>query len=132
MTRLTAAQIAHLDGMMQARRTRELAEIAAVAQRSHDERLQQLAAGDVGGRQEDALLEIAQATADAVVRQDIQDVRDVAAARARIANGTYGVCVDCGEPIVYERLLAFPTAKRCIRCQRQHELARNRSGQARP
>ena len=43
------------------------------------------------------------------------------AAMARIAGGSYGSCIDCGETIGFERLLAFPTAKRCIVCQRQRE-----------
>ncbi len=39
-----------------------------------------------------------------------------------MADGRYGVCVDCGAEIGYEPLLAYPTAKRCIACQRQHEM----------
>ena len=49
------------------------------------------------------------------------DVRDILAARLRMNAGTYGTCVDCGEAIGYQRLLAYPTAKRCIACQREHE-----------
>ena len=39
------------------------------------------------------------------------------AALARIANGTYGVCLECEEPISAKRLAALPTAALCIRCQ---------------
>ena len=39
--------------------------------------------------------------------------------------GAYGKCVDCGDAITYERLDAYPTAKRCITCQSRHE---NRRG----
>jgi RNA polymerase-binding transcription factor DksA len=35
--------------------------------------------------------------------------------------GSYGVCVDCGGEIEYERLKAAPAAFRCINCQRLHE-----------
>jgi len=48
-------------------------------------------------------------------------LRDIKAARERLSAGTYGICTDCGEPITYERLLAYPTAKRCIHCQRLRE-----------
>lgn len=39
------------------------------------------------------------------------------AALARIANGTYGICLECEEPISAKRLAALPTAALCIRCQ---------------
>lgn len=35
-------------------------------------------------------------------------------ALARVDNGTYGICVDCGEPIPVERLRALPFAMRCV------------------
>lgn len=50
-----------------------------------------------------------------------QELRDVEAAQARIERGEYGVCIDCGEDIGFSRLQAYPTAKRCIRCQARHE-----------
>ena len=41
----------------------------------------------------------------------------VDAALARIADGTYGTCIRCGNPIPTERLEALPWAARCIDCQ---------------
>ncbi|GAB3590300.1 hypothetical protein GCM10027446_04720 [Angustibacter peucedani] len=43
-------------------------------------------------------------------------LRDVEAALVRLADGDYGRCEVCGEPIDPERLVARPTARRCIRC----------------
>lgn len=59
-----------------------------------------------------------------------QELRDIEAAQARIGQGAYGVCIDCGDDIGYTRLLAYPTAKRCVRCQERHEklYARNPDG----
>jgi RNA polymerase-binding transcription factor DksA len=37
-------------------------------------------------------------------------------ALARIADGSYGACSVCGEPINPARLAALPTATTCIRC----------------
>ncbi|MGI9379849.1 MAG: TraR/DksA family transcriptional regulator [Methyloligellaceae bacterium] len=34
----------------------------------------------------------------------------------RIANGTYGICVSCEQPISTERLEAVPHASRCRNC----------------
>jgi RNA polymerase-binding protein DksA len=49
--------------------------------------------------------------------RDLEELQDVEAALARIREGTYGLCLRCGEPIPFERLTAFPTAKRCRTCQ---------------
>jgi DnaK suppressor protein len=42
-------------------------------------------------------------------------------ALARIQNGTYGVCEDCGEDISIERLKARPVTTLCIKCKSQRE-----------
>lgn len=42
----------------------------------------------------------------------------------RIANGSYGLCVDCGVSIATARLHANPTALRCVGCQDKAEHAR--------
>ncbi len=42
----------------------------------------------------------------------------------RIADGSYGLCVDCGTGIVTARLHANPTALRCVPCQEKAEQAR--------
>jgi DnaK suppressor protein len=41
----------------------------------------------------------------------------------RIADGSYGLCVDCGVGIATARLHANPTAMRCVDCQSKLELA---------
>ncbi len=38
-------------------------------------------------------------------------------ALARIANGTYGKCVNCGKPIPEERLVALPLTLYDVECQ---------------
>ena len=57
----------------------------------------------------------------AIIDRHVQELRDIEASRARIADGSFGTCTDCGGDIGFERLLAYPTAKRCFSCQRQHE-----------
>jgi len=42
----------------------------------------------------------------------------------RVADGSYGLCVDCGVGIETARLHANPTAMRCIGCQEKAEKAR--------
>jgi DnaK suppressor protein len=39
----------------------------------------------------------------------------------RIADGTYGVCENCGNPIGKHRLMAFPRATLCLSCKQREE-----------
>ncbi len=66
--------------------------------------------------------------ADEIFEADIEtidtqarELRQIEAALARIARGTYGECIDCGEDIGYARLQAEPEALRCITCQERYE-----------
>ncbi len=45
----------------------------------------------------------------------------IVAAEHRLAGGQYGLCEDCGEPIGFARLEAYPAASRCVRCQEGEE-----------
>lgn len=121
MSSLTAEQISNLTALMDERFVREMDEIRSVAARSRDEREQEILAGRPADQVDTVLAEMSLASDYAVVRQDVEDVRDIIAARQRLADGSYGVCVDCGEDIAYQRLVVYPTAKRCIDCQRLHE-----------
>jgi RNA polymerase-binding transcription factor DksA len=51
----------------------------------------------------------------------LKELAGIAAARERASAGTYGECVDCGEPIARERLAANPAALRCAACQARRE-----------
>ena len=42
---------------------------------------------------------------------------DTSLALEKIADGRFSVCETCGESIGYPRLLAYPSARRCLRCQ---------------
>lgn len=53
------------------------------------------------------------------------EIKDIEAALMRIADNEYGMCRDCGRAIHFKRLLAYPTAKRCLACQRLYEKANN-------
>jgi DnaK suppressor protein len=57
----------------------------------------------------------------ALIDRHIRELRDIEATRERVKTGGFGNCADCGEEIAFERLCAYPTAKRCVRCQGQRE-----------
>jgi len=54
-------------------------------------------------------------------RKRLQEVDE---ALDRIANGTYGICEECGEPISLKRLEVRPVAKYCVACLSKMEKGR--------
>ncbi len=54
-------------------------------------------------------------------RNDRQLLHLVEDALARMAKGTYGLCVNCEEPIKEKRLAAIPWARLCMPCQELSE-----------
>ncbi len=52
---------------------------------------------------------------------DRQLLESIDAALQRIADGAYGKCIHCGEPILEKRLEAVPWARHCLRCQDLNE-----------
>jgi RNA polymerase-binding transcription factor DksA len=113
---LTKEQITHFAQRIDARKSLLLDEIRHVLARSRNEYYVDLigGAGDSGDAAAASLL---RDITEAEVIRDIGEVRDIAAAEDRIAAGKYGLCTDCGEPVRYKRLDAYPTAKRCFTCQ---------------
>lgn len=55
-------------------------------------------------------------------------LEEIAAAQARLATGTFGVCERCAAPIPLPRLRAVPTARLCIGCERAAESSGPRPG----
>ena len=127
---LTASERAALEAKLRARRDELRAEIAAQLKNQDDPRLVGLR-----NRMEDT---DDWAVADAMAAMDIASVSrvlailtDVEAALARLADGSYGECVDCGVPIPFARLSAYPAAKRCVGCQEIAEALLRRTGSPR-
>jgi DnaK suppressor protein len=57
-----------------------------------------------------------------------RELSEVLAARRRVEDGSYGICLECGEPIDERRLLALPSTAFCTSCQhkQEHQVARPR------
>ena len=60
---------------------------------------------------------------NALLENSAEQRAEVVAALARLDEGTYGVCVDCGKPIPDARLEVRPEAARCVEDQAKHEAA---------
>jgi phage/conjugal plasmid C-4 type zinc finger TraR family protein len=69
----------------------------------------------------DAGSTLSEADRTEAILQSARSQRDeVFAALARLADNSYGLCVDCGNQIPEGRLDARPEAARCVSCQAKH------------
>jgi len=78
-------------------------------------------AGRVSDLEDQSLADLLVDVNLAEVTRDVEEIRAIERALKRMALGTYGICVNCGQPIEPERLKAYPTANRCAACQRAYE-----------
>jgi DnaK suppressor protein len=53
----------------------------------------------------------------------LQELTQLAAARRRLQDHSYGRCIDCGDPIDLRRLVALPATPYCAACQNVQEHA---------
>ena len=72
------------------------------------------------------MAEVATVTVDREIDYTLEENSEhvltaIEAALQRIEDGTYGICVNCGQEIAEERLAAIPWATHCIDCKRLEE-----------
>ncbi len=123
MTTLTSSERDQLAKMMDKRKPVMREEIRAGLARMRVEGYEELLSGtsDAG---DESLASVLTDITNAEVVRDAAELQDILAAEARLAAGTYAVCVDCDAAVPYARLAAYPTAKRCLHCQEIHEAKR--------
>jgi RNA polymerase-binding protein DksA len=56
-----------------------------------------------------------------VVNNEREKLAQIDRALARIADGSYGICESCGNPIGKMRVMAFPRATLCMTCKQREE-----------
>lgn len=121
LTALTDSQRQQLLALLQQRKAALLGELGA---HQRESTLADVPGDDASDSERDATdpRELAQANERSAVR-DAEATRDhdeliaVRAALARMHDGSYGECIDCGKAIAPARLQAQPAAARCIDCQ---------------
>jgi RNA polymerase-binding transcription factor DksA len=57
----------------------------------------------------------------ALSNRERQELAALAAAMQRLHEPDYGLCVDCGKRIPFERLIIEPQALRCVACESRRE-----------
>ena len=117
---LTPLQTQELDTMISRRRDALLSELRDDARKARAERFEEVA-GEVPDSGDESVAALIADLDQAEMGRDLDELRGLEAASERMASGEYGVCVDCGRDIAFERLRATPAAIRCIDCQTRHE-----------
>lgn len=59
----------------------------------------------------------------ALIDRQINEMRELEISMKYLNELEFGDCIDCGNEIGFERLLAYPSAQRCIQCQSKYEKA---------
>lgn len=119
---MTTPQTHALRDQLLARKEQLLQELDAV-QVAHRERMKSADSAPQDAYATQANQVAQSAVRDAEARRDHDELVAVRAALARIEDGSYGACQDCGADIGLPRLHAFPAALRCIGCQTKVEQA---------
>jgi RNA polymerase-binding protein DksA len=121
MAALTPSQMDQLITKLKADYQLLLSEVRAELQNTGEQHRIELLNNEPGDSGDESM---ANALADfnvTIVDRQVQGLRDIEAAFQRIKNGAYGECIECGDDVPFNRLQAYPTAKRCIVCQEKRE-----------
>jgi len=75
-----------------------------------------------------ALTSTMEALSSSLQDSKVAEYHRIVKALTMLEEGTYGICVDCQEPISDKRLKSYPDATRCIACQEVYEERRHGEG----
>lgn len=120
---LTTEQIQELRGMLEARRAQLIASIDERREQERD------TGREVGDEMDEANTEGVSAMTSKLLERDVNLMREIDRALAKLAEGNYGLCEGTGEPIGYSRLKLRPWARYGVEYQEEIERAeRGRGG----
>ena len=120
MAQFTEEQLGQLKEVLQQRYLQLREEVRDELESSGDQHYADLA-GSVADPGDASVADMLVDVDANLVDRQVNEMREVEAALKRLADLDYGDCIDCGGEIGFERLMAYPTAQRCVRCQEVHE-----------
>jgi DnaK suppressor protein len=120
MAKLSEEQLAQLKEMLQHRYLELREEVRGELERSGNQHYADLA-GSVPDPGDESVADMMVDVDAALVDRQVNEMREVEATLKRLAELDFGDCMECGGEIGFERLMALPTAERCVRCQELHE-----------
>lgn len=117
---LTPGQLQELKAALTKRREFLEAESHADAAKAREDVYSQTT-GPVADTGDEATADLISDIENAELSRDLQELREIDSALARMTEGSYGTCIDCRGEIGLERLRSQPVAVRCINCQSAYE-----------
>jgi DnaK suppressor protein len=94
----------------------------SLGQLGESERALGASQADETGEQADVASDLVEEEIDLALESAARSkLAEVDAALQRIADGTYGICANCGKPIPIERLRAIPWTTLCLDCSGKAE-----------
>ncbi len=124
---LKAAELGTLEKLLQERRRMLRSELQAKLN-THDDPAMLGLANRLAETDDWAVADLETALDVAEVARDAAELQEVDAALLHMTSGTYGTCIDCGQPIPFARLEINPGAPCCIACQEKREALLRRGG----
>ena len=112
-----------LKAMLETRRGELVREVRV---KIRDARADSILERDVLDQGESSEVEIQDAIGFALIQMKAETLDKIDAALRRLAEGTYGDCVECGAEIAASRLWALPFAVRCRDCEEARETVERR------
>ncbi len=120
MSHLSDEQLAELKQTLEAQRRQLRQDIRDELLRTDAEQYGELA-GQVHDTGDESVADLLSDINTAVIGQSIKALREIEAAQERMREGYYGRCEDCEIDIPFERLKAYPSARRCLEHQERYE-----------
>ena len=117
---LTPTELKELTGRLRAREAQLRSELRSGQARASSETFERLA-GEAPDRGDSSVALLVKDEVSAERERDSDELREVSAALERIAAGTYGLCMTCGEPIGLDRLRVLPTARYDLKHEEENE-----------
>ena len=117
---LSKSQLALLENKLREQQASLRAEVRGERAESDNER-DRRSAREVQDRGDEANTDQWREANAAMIDHHVDEISGIQAALSRVDSGTYGLCVDCGEAIGFQRLQAYPSANRCLQCQSKVE-----------
>src|SRR5262245_33035185 len=118
---LTQQQTKELRKFIDGRRDTLVGELQRAAERVRGEDQHEATAGPAPDAGDESVATLIADLDHADISRDVAELRTLEAARHRMDEGSYGVCINCGVEIPFARLKANPGAERCIACQEKYE-----------
>jgi len=121
MKKLTQGEIESIENELRKRQQALLEEVRNELDERENQHLSALMGNDPGDSGD---LSLADELADLnILRVDrqIKELREIEIKLTQTKEGSLNECIDCDMEIGLQRLLAYPTAMRCVSCQERHE-----------